>query len=225
MKALDLYCCGGGAGRGLHQAGFEVTGVDINPQKRYPFKFIQSDVMQLSIDFLREFDFIWASPPCQAYTLAGTQWRREGKEYPDLIEATRAMLIESGVPWVIENVPEAPLKNPVVLCGAMFGLKTYRHRLFESSFKIEQPEHPPHVAKSTKMGRPPKEGEFMQIVGHFSGVPQAREIMGLPGLNQYELAQAIPPAYSKYIAEQFFKSISVFTEEPDGQLAMVVDWP
>lgn len=222
MKALDLYCCGGGAGRGLHQAGFEVTGVDIDPQKRYPFKFIQSDVMSLSIDFLRGFDFIWASPPCQQYTMAGTQWRLEGKEYPDMIDETRDMLIKSGVPWVIENVPDAPLRNPVMLCGAMFNLRTYRHRLFESSFKIDQPAHPEHVAKSTKMGRPPKDGEFLQIVGHFSGVTLAREIMGLPGLNQYELAQAIPPAYSKYIAEQFMKSVVGFSEEPDGQLA--INW-
>ncbi|WP_281278020.1 DNA cytosine methyltransferase [Paenibacillus rhizophilus] len=211
-----MFCCGGGAGRGLHQAGFEVTGVDIEPQKRYPFRFIQSDVMTLSIDFLREFDFIWASPPCQQYTLAGTQWRREGKEYPDMIDATRDMMVESGVPWVIENVPEAPLRNPVILCGTMFGLRTYRHRLFESSFTIQQPEHPEHVARSTKMGRPPKDGEFLQIVGHFSGVPLAREIMGLPGLNQYELAQAIPPAYSRYIANEFLRSIGI----AEGQIEM-----
>ncbi|EHS59418.1 DNA cytosine methyltransferase [Paenibacillus sp. Aloe-11] len=209
MKALDLYCCGGGASRGLYQAGFTVTGVDIEAQKKYPYDFIQSDVLELSIEFLRQFDFIWASPPCQEYTKAGTQWRRAGKEYPDLIAATREMLIETGVPYVIENVPDSPLIEPVLLCGTMFGLRTYRHRLFESSFEIEQPVHPPHVAKNTKMGRPPKDGEFLQIVGHFSGVPLAREIMGLPGLNQYELAQAIPPAYSKYIAEQFLKSLQI----------------
>lgn len=209
----------GGAGRGLHQAGFEVTGVDIEPQPRYPFSFIQTDVMSLKISFLQEFDFIWASPPCQEHTKAGTQWRKAGKTYPDLIEPTREMLIESGVPYVIENVPDSPLKDPLLLCGAMFGLRTYRHRLFESSFLIKQPEHPPHIAKNTKMGRPPKDGEFLQIVGHFSGVPLAREIMGLPGLNQYELAQAIPPAYSKYIAEEFLNHLGLERDKEDaGQL-------
>jgi DNA (cytosine-5)-methyltransferase 1 len=206
LKALDLYCCGGGASIGLHQAGFDVTGVDISHQKHYPFHFIQSDVLELSIDFLRQFDFIWASPPCQKYTMAGTQWRIEGKEYPDLIDPTRQMLIKSGRPYVIENVPGAPLKNPIMLCGAMFGLRTYRHRLFETNFPVVQPPHPEHVAKNAKMGRRPKEDEFLQIVGHFSGVQLAREIMGLPHLNQYELAQAIPPVYSKYLAEQYLAS-------------------
>lgn len=217
MKALDLFCCGGGAGRGLYQAGFEVTGIDIEHQKNYPFAFVQANVMDLDISFLRRFDFIWASPPCQNYTAAGTQWRKAGKVYPDLIEPTREMLIESGVPYVIENVPDSPLINPITLCGTMFGLRTYRHRLFESSFEIRQPEHPRHTAKNAKMGRPPKDGEYLQIVGHFSGVPLAREIMGLPGLNQYELAQAIPPAYSEYIANEFFRTINV----GEGQLEMI----
>jgi DNA (cytosine-5)-methyltransferase 1 len=203
VKALDLFCCGGGASTGLFQAGFEVTGVDIKHQKNYPFKFIQADVLDLSTEFLKEFDFIWASPPCQEYTMAGTQWRLEGKEYPDLIEPTRELLKKSGKPYVIENVPGSPLIQPVELCGIMFGIRTYRHRLFETNFPVIQPMHMAHVHKNTKMGRPPKENEFLHIVGHFSGVPLAREIMGLPNLNQYELAQAIPPAYSKYLAEQF----------------------
>lgn len=203
MKALDLYCCAGGASVGLSQAGFEVTGVDIKYFKRYPYHFIQTNVTILSIDFLRQFDLIWASPPCQQYTVAGTQWRREGRTYPDLIAVTRAMLIESGVPYIIENVVGAPLIDPILLCGEMFGLRTYRHRIFETSFPIAQPTHPDHIAKSAKMGRVPKDDEYLQIVGHFSGVPLARKIMGLPRLNQYELAQAIPPVYSRYLAEQY----------------------
>lgn len=114
MRALDLYCCSGGAGTGLHQAGFEVTGVDIDPQRNYPFEFVLSDVMELSIEFLKQFDFIWASPPCQEYTKSGTQWRQQGREYPDLIEPTREMLIASGKPYVIENVPDAPIINPIL---------------------------------------------------------------------------------------------------------------
>jgi DNA (cytosine-5)-methyltransferase 1 len=195
---------------GLHQAGFKVTGVDIEVQKNYPFDFIQANVLDLSIDFLKTFDFIWASPPCQKYTMAGTQWRLEGKEYPDLIEPTREMLQLSGKPYVIENVPGSPLINPVLLCGTMFDLRTYRHRLFETNFPVIQPIHMGHVHKNAKMGRPPKDDEFLQIVGHFSGVPLAREIMGLPNLNQYELAQAIPPAYSKYLAEQYLENKHLF---------------
>lgn len=209
MKALDLFCCSGGAGTGLHQAGFKVTGVDIQPQRNYPFDFVLSDVLELSADFLKQFDFIWASPPCQEHTSAGTQWRLAGKVYPDLIEPTREMLIASGKPYVIENVPGAPLINPTLLCGSMFGLRTYRHRLFETNFPVQQMIHMAHVHKNTKMGRPPKEDEFLQIVGHFSGVPLAREIMGLPGRSQYELAQAIPPAYSKYLAEEWMQNREV----------------
>ena len=192
---------------GLYRAGFEVVGVDFAKQKNYPFAFIHADVLSLDIRFLKWFDLIWASPPCQKYTAAGTQWRAGGKEYPDLIEPTRKMLIESGRPYVIENVPGAPLIDPILLCGTMFGLRTYRHRNFETNFPVVQPYHPEHAAKNAKMGRPPKDEEFLQIVGHFSCVPVAREIMGLPNLNQYELAQAIPPAYSFYIAQQYLKSV------------------
>jgi DNA (cytosine-5)-methyltransferase 1 len=209
VKALDLYCCSGGAGTGLDQAGFDVTGIDINPQKNYPYRFIQANVMTLPISYLKMFDFIWASPPCQQYTQSAEQWRLAGKEYPDLIEPTREMLKASGKPYVIENVPGAPLINPITLCGNMFGLRTYRHRLFETNFPAIEPFHWAHTAKNAKMGRAPKEGEFLQIVGHFSGVPLAQEIMGLPGRTQYELAQAIPPAYSKYLAEQYLETAQV----------------
>ncbi|WP_371378837.1 DNA cytosine methyltransferase [Sporomusa aerivorans] len=213
IKAIDLYCCAGGASLGLWEAGFEVTGVDIEYQKNYPFRFIQVDVMALTVEFLQEFDFIWASPPCQRYTLAGTQWRNIGKEYPDLIEKTRELLQRTGKPYVIENVPGAPLINPVMLCGTMFGLRTYRHRMFETNFPVQQLIHPKHVAKNAKMGRPPKDNEFLQIVGHFSGVPLARDILGLPKLNQYELAQSIPPVYSKYLAEEY---LGVEKEKAEG---------
>lgn len=207
ILALDLFCCGGGASVGLYQAGFDVVGIDIEPQKNYPFQFIQYDVLKLPVTYLKRFDFIWASPPCQKYTKASKQWRKKGKEYPDLIQLTREKLKDSGKPYVIENVPGAPLKEPVILCGTMFDLRTYRHRLFETNFPIKQPFHPEHRHKNAKMGRKPKDGEFLQIVGHFSGVPLAREIMMLPHLNQYELAQAIPPAYSRYIAEQFLGGV------------------
>lgn len=199
---LDLYCCGGGASLGYEQAGFEVVGIDIEPQPKYKGTFIQSD----AIDYLKNnwhlFDAIHASPPCQGYSKASMQFRINGKTYPDLIEATRIELIKTRKPYIIENVPGSPLINPVELCGSMFGLRTYRHRLFESNFTINVPEHPKHIAKNTKMGRKPKPDEFIQYVGHFSGVREVAEMTGLTWLGQYELAQSIPPQYTKFIGEQ-----------------------
>lgn len=203
LKLLDLFCCGGGAGMGWHMAGFDVTGVDINPQPKYPFKFIQSDALQMD---LSGFDVIWASPPCQAFTRAK---KLQGNIHPELIEPVRKMLIASGKPYCIENVMGAPLIDPVMLCGTMFGLTTYRHRIFEANFEIQQPPHPEHKNKNAKMGRAPKDDEFIQVVGHFSDVPAGKKAMGIDGLGQKELAQAIPPAYSKYIAECYLKSIGV----------------
>jgi len=192
-KLLDLFCCGGGAGMGYHKAGFDVTGVDIVKQPKYPFEFILSDAIEYLSANHQCFDVIHASPPCQPYTKASKEHRMNGKIYADFLEETRQLCSEIGKPYIIENVPDAPMKNPIILCGSMFGLKTYRHRLFESNIKLVAPEHPAHIAKSTKMGRPPKEGEFIQVVGHFSGVPFARKAMGIDWLGQKELAQAIPP--------------------------------
>jgi len=186
---------------GLFQAGFEVTGVDIVPQRHYPFSFIEGDALTFP---LTGFDFIWASPPCQAYTLAQ---RIQGNKHPDLIALLRTRLQESGIPWAIENVVRAPLINPIMLCGTMFDLKVYRHRLVETSFKIKAPLHPQHMALVTKMGRPPRKGEFMHIVGNFSGVEQAREAMGIDWMVRDELREAIPPAYAKFIGLAALKEI------------------
>lgn len=195
LRALDLFCGAGGASFGLRRAGFEVIGVDIRPQPRYPFPFIQADAMDIS---WAGFDFVWASPPCQAYT---TAQRIQSREHPKLIESVRAKLKECGSLYVIENVTGAPLKKPIELCGAMFGLKTYRHRLFETSFPCKQPWHQKHdlVAPQAKMGRKPKKGEFIQVVGNFSDVEAGREAMGIGWMNRDELSEAIPPAYGEFI--------------------------
>lgn len=196
---------------GLHMAGFDVAGVDIEPQPHYPFPFIQADAMAMS---LRGFDFIWASPPCQAHTLAQ---RIRKNEHPDHIPGVRAMLKRSGAgAWVIENVPGAPLIEPIELCGAMFGLTTYRHRMFEASFPLSAPPHPEHVAPLRKMGRPVRDGEFMHVVGNFSGVDQARKAMGIEWMMRDELREAIPPAYSEYIgraALEYFNTNSAIAAE------------
>ena len=202
LRALDLFCCAGGAGMGLHRAGFEVVGVDIEPQPHYPFEFHQVDAVSFPTV---GFDFIWASPPCQAFTLCH---RIRSNEHPDLVRPIREKLIASGVPWCIENVPGAPLINPIELCGAMFGLRTYRHRLFECSFPIKAPPHPPHVSRTAKMGRPPKPGEFMHVVGNFSGVKIAREAMGISWMPRDKLREAIPPAYSEFIGRAAIASMS-----------------
>nr|BFE55661.1 hypothetical protein GCM10020063_001870 [Dactylosporangium thailandense] len=200
MRLLDLYCCAGGAGMGYHLAGFDVVGVDINPQPRYPFEFQQADAVELLTAHGHEFDAVHASPPCQAFTLAQ---RIQGRAHPDLIAPTRAALIASGRPWIIENVEGAPLHDPIVLCGAMFsGLSVYRHRLFETSFEVDQPRHPVHVAPLRKMGRPPQHGDFMHVVGNFSGVAQARQAMGISWMVRNELSEAIPPAYTTWIGQQ-----------------------
>ena len=178
---------------GLQRAGFDVTGVDIKPQPHYPFKFIQADALTFSA---YGYDFIWASPPCQAYTLCQ---RIRGNKHPDLIQMTRTIFMRTGLPWCIENVVGSPLISPIELCGAMFDLRVYRHRLFECSFEIEAPPHPEHTAPLRKMGRPPKAGDFMHVVGNFSGAQQARDAMDCQWMVRDELREAIPPAYAEFI--------------------------
>ena len=201
-RALDLFCCAGGAGMGLHNAGFDVVGVDIDPQPHYPFEFHQADALMYPLD---GFDFVWASPPCQAYTLC--QRIRDNK-HPELVGPIRQRMQAAGVPWCIENVVGAPLVNPIELCGAMFDLKVYRHRLFECSFFVQAPPHPKHVAPIRKMGRPPLPGDFIHVVGNFSGVRQAREAMDIPWMPRDKLREAIPPAYSEYVGRAALSHIA-----------------
>lgn len=213
----------------LDEAGIEheIVGVDIKRQARYPFEFFQGNALEVLQSTGSQFDFIHASPPCQAYTHATKQWRSEGHEYPDLIAPTREALQALGKPYVIENVPGSPLDKPILLCGTMFGLPLYRHRLFETSFYCSVPHHAPHVAPQTKMGRPPKEGEFIQVVGHFSGVLKARAAMEIGWMGQKELAQAVPPAYTRYIAGEYLRLLklqanfdtlgSLYVENPSCQ--------
>lgn len=206
-KAIDLFCCAGGAGMGLHRAGFDVVGVDIRPQPRYPFEFHQADALTFD---LGGFDFIWASPPCQAFTAAQ---RLRGNAHPKLVGPVRERLCSAGALYCIENVVGAPLSHPVELCGIMFGLKTYRHRLFECSFPIPQPWHAPHTVKQTKMGRKPSPGEFIHVVGNFSGVDFAREAMGIGWMARHELSEAIPPAYSEFIGREALRHIAAPSSE------------
>ncbi|MEU1775425.1 SAM-dependent methyltransferase [Streptomyces sp. NPDC019922] len=186
---------------GYHLAGLDVTGIDSSPQPRYPFRFIQADAIDYVRDHGAEFDFIHASPPCQRYSRAQ---KIQHRDHPDLIAPTRAALEATGRPWVIENVEEAAreLRNPVTLCAAAFGMRTYRHRLFETGggFTFTPPRHPAHWAPLTKMGRPRAAGHFAHYVGNFSGVAEARTDMGVTWMNRDGIRECIPPAYTQHIA-------------------------
>lgn len=222
-RILDLYCGAGGASKGYADAGFEVVGVDIAPQKNYPYQFVQMDALDFLDRFLLtsrmpgvyRFDAVHASPPCQAFSRAQ---RVRAREHPDLISPTRERLVALGLPYVIENVPGAPLNDPITLCGGMFPpLRTYRHREFECSFPIFAPAHPPHVHKQVKMGRPVEEGDFIQVVGHFSGVAYARKAMGIEWMTREELREAIPPAYTEYVGDLLCAHLAHAQLDPPGE--------
>lgn len=216
MRIADLYCCAGGAGRGYQLAGFHVTGFDVADQPRYAGDaFERRDVLSLTPEELRaRFDAIHASPPCQFATLL--KHAPGGREHPNLIPQTRALLKASGLPYVIENVePAAPfLFDPVTLCGTMFGLGTEghelrRHRLFECSFPVTVPAcrhtDAPVVGvyggharrRSAKHGG---RGTRDTWAGGHKGA--ASEAMGMDWATLGELSEAIPPAYTEHLGLQ-----------------------
>jgi DNA (cytosine-5)-methyltransferase 1 len=198
-RALDLFCGAGGAARGLQEAGYHVTGVDVKAQPRYcGDRFIQADAM--AIDWTG-YDLIWASPPCQAYSDMSVV---TGKTYPDLIGVVRERLVAAGAPYIIENVEGAPLRNPLMLCGTMFGLLITRHRLFETNPPIYFPPATcAHQRPVVKHGRrPDRDRHYAAATGHFSDVGFVKQAMGIDWMTRDELSQAIPPAYSRFLAMQ-----------------------
>ncbi len=218
-KLLDLFSCAGGAAVGYHRAGFEVTGVDIEPQPNYSYQFIRADALELSPKFLGQFDAIHASPPCQAYSDLAKR-NGNGDDWPRLIEPIRRMLNETGKPWVIENVEGAPLLFPIVLCGTMFpNLRVIRHRLFESNFLIAQPYHIPHGEhplvhtldkRKNHYGKTCEWTDFVQVTGGGnSSVAAARDAMGIDWMTKRELNEAIPPAYAQYIGNEILRHLGV----------------
>ena len=203
MRILDLFCGAGGAAMGLHRAfpDAEIIGVDIQPQPRYPFKFVQGDALTFPLE---GFDFIWASPPCQRFSSMGN-WARDKEEHPDFINNVRLRLIKYNTPYVIENIPGSPLITPIMLCGSMFGLGVIRHRLFECSFPV-----------TTNGLNCDHNGEFYTVLTKScrpttsmfakSSVAKGRLAMGIDWMTQYEMGEAIPPAYSEYIGNEYNKS-------------------
>lgn len=216
---LDLFCCAGGAGVGYYKAGFDVIGIDIEPQPNYPFPFIQTDAMTLDMKFIKLFDAIHASPPCQSYSDLAKR-NRNADEWPRLIEPIRDILMRSGLPYVIENVEGAPLKDPVVLCGTMFkGLRVIRHRLFEANFPIVVPDHGKHPKVHTFDKRKAHYGkthdmrDFVQVTGGGNcRIAAARDAMGIEWMTKNELNEAIPPAYSYYIGKQLMAHLIAIKE-------------
>lgn len=224
-RLLDLFCGAGGAAMGYRRAGFDVTGVDIASQPRYPFLFIQGDALEYCREHGHEYDVIHASPPCQGYSrMRHLPWLKD-REYPMLIDPTRDALNATGVPWVIENVEDAPLRNGITLCGAMFDLKLYRHRKFESSVLLLSPPHRKHeqVIGAGRMlndrakpnadgwvslpGKTPKEIDRRLYAGHFAGMDSAKVAFGIDWMNRAEIAQSIPPAYTAYIGRQLTAAV------------------
>jgi DNA (cytosine-5)-methyltransferase 1 len=206
MKLLDLFCGVGGASVGYAQAGFELHGVDLKHGKRYPFTYLRADVLDVLKDeeFINQFDVIHASPPCQTHSITKHLRKAQGKSTSkvDLIPQTRAALIASGKPYIIENVPGSPLIDPIQLCGSSFGLKVRRHRLFESNLDLIGSE-----CLHKEQGRPiGVYGSLRDDIPHggktADSIDQAREAMGISWAIWSELVEAIPPLYTLYLGDQ-----------------------
>jgi len=225
MKLLDLFCGAGGASMGYHRAGFEVVGVDINPQPHYPFEFIQADAMAFP---LGGFDVVHASPPCQAFTALRTMYN--AKAHDDLLTPTRERLIEWGGPSVIENVEGAPMTDYIRLCGTSFGLGTgdadlRRHRWFEvrpePPFPTPQCVHGGRLVIGVYGGHSRDRRRRQASVGVYGGAggssvrdgtqqfstAERAEAMGIDWMTGNELSQAIPPAYTEWIGRHLLASL------------------
>lgn len=221
-RLLDLFCGAGGAATGYHRAGFEVVGVDVKPQPHYPFTFIQADALTFPLD---GFDVIHASPPCQDYSSMSNVSAVKGSgKYPRLIRPIRARLVANGAPWIIENVMMAAIDmhNPVMLCGTAFGLRTRRHRLFDSSHLLFAPGPCHHRAGDVSVRTTRCE---------FSGMPtgvtyvncrgetqnrwkscshhDAQRALGIDWMTRRELGESIPPAYTEFIGLQLLAAIGL----------------
>jgi DNA (cytosine-5)-methyltransferase 1 len=206
---------------GYHRAGFtDITGVDNRPMPRYPFNFVRADALEYLAAHGSEYDAIHASPPCQGYSrLRHLPWLK-GRTWPMLIEPVRRLLIETGKPWVIENVEDAPLPG-MVLCGQMFGLPLYRHRRFETSVFMLCPSHPGHtvVIGHGRMVNDRRKGtlnassgkgawgnqRIVTVAGGQFRKEDGERAMGIDWMTKDELAQSIPPAYTEYIGHRLLE--------------------
>ncbi len=209
-RALDLFCKAGGTSMGLHRAGFNVTGVDIEPQKRYPFEFILGDALEYCLKYGRQYDLIVAGPPCQLYSVTASL---SNGNHPDLVGPTRQALKAVARPYIIENVPGSPLDNPLLLCGTMFPeLRVRRHRLFECDPVIWFPPgccyHWGKVAPCFGKGSYDKSGyDFVSVAGKGTPPTIVGPAMDIDWMIGTELSQAIPPAYTEWLGKQMLPLI------------------
>jgi len=215
-RLLDLFCGAGGCAVGYARAGFQVVGVDHKPQKHFPFAFIQAGALEYLWDHGREYDVIHASPPCQRFSVASF-CRAARNQHPDLVIPCLEILENIGRPWVVENVPAAPLGlYAITLCGLSFGLKVFRHRRFASSHVLFAPPHVSHSGHTLgKRGMVCVAGHGGQSSGfgnysrripadHRTKAAWSRG-MGIDWMTRDELAQAIPPAYTEFIGKQIIR--------------------
>lgn len=212
---LDLFCGAGGAAMGYHRAGFDVVGVDIVDQPHYPFQFTRCDALAYFkvAAALYNVSAIHASPPCQAYSAMRTNWNAR-KDHPDLLPPTRDLLKATGLPYVIENVPGAPMEARVMLCGSAFGLgipgyQLRRHRWFETSSHLWMMSPPcqhngPVIGIYGDHGR---DGRRKEGFGRYFTLDERKQAMGIDWMARGELDQAIPPAYTEYIGAQLLDAI------------------
>jgi hypothetical protein len=193
-----LFCGAGGAAMGYHRAGFDIVGVDIAPQPNYPFEFVQTDAVEtLKLGFpLEGFTAIHASPPCQHYANV-TRWKGDQDNHPDLIEPTRRLLWQTGLPWVIENVRTTHLNADYMLCGTAFGLPFRRHRHFETNWS------------GTTMNYGCQHQPADYSFDHGAKQPESvyRDAMGCEWMTVLESREAIPPAYTEFIGAQLLAHI------------------
>ena len=214
-RLLDLFCGAGGCSMGYHRAGFDVTGVDLNPQPNYPFEFIQADAMTYPLE---GFDAYAGSPPCEGFTQMSARWRGKGTKadtYPDLLTPTLARFRQLSAPWVIENVQGAVhhMRATLTLHGGMFGLGVHRPRLFESNVLLLIPKAPACKQPIGVYGTKPdgrttyryrNNGNYKgkSLIRAAKSVEEAREVMGIDWMTWDEIRNAIPPAYTEFIGHQ-----------------------
>jgi len=199
MRLLDTFCGAGGAAVGYHRAGFEVVGIDVQPQPHYPFEFHQAEAIEYIREHGREFDVIHASPPCQAYSRA-TAWRGSRDDHPDLIAATREALLGTGRPYIIENVQEARalLRQPIMLCGTQFGLPIRRHRYFEV----------PLLGVVLTLTCRHRDTDYAHDHGGKQTEARYRDAMGCQWMTVQEAREAIPPAYTEWLGRRILEAAS-----------------
>lgn len=223
MRLLDLFSCAGGAAAGYHDAGFEVVGVDIDPQPHYPFEHHVADALEFVAKHGHEFDAIHASPPCQAFSATKSLHSRE---HPDLIQPTREALQNTVKPWIMENVPRSPLINPVMLCGTEFDLrandvdgkplKLIRHRLFESNMPLHRKDkcrHDRNILTASIYGAgggwtPKHRDSPGRMGGYVPHTDVCKELLNIRWMNKHELSQSIPPAFTEYLGGQLLEYIA-----------------